>query len=92
MTRVITEPSTGSALSSAVIRNQLQLLENEIGGVLYYTATGTINGSNQVFTVTAEPTAVIADGTTLFEGLGYTYAALSITLDNPPISFVRYTL
>jgi len=54
------------------------------------TPTGTVDSSNASFTVTAEPKCVISDGMTYFDGAGYTYAALSITLDIPPSSFIRY--
>jgi len=54
------------------------------------TPTGTVNSSNASFTVTAVPKCVISDGMTYFDGAGYTYAALSITLDIPPSSFIRY--
>jgi hypothetical protein len=47
-------------------------------------ATGVVNGVNAVFGVTARPTSVVSDGTTYFEGSGYSYAALSITFDVPP--------
>ncbi len=61
-------------------------------GTVYYTPIGTVNASNTVFTVTAEPTSVIADGITYFANAGYTYAALTITMDIPPSQYVRYTL
>lgn len=51
--------------------------------------TGTINGVNQVFTVTAKPLWVVSDGTTYFDANGYTYAALTITMDIPPSSYIR---
>lgn len=53
------------------------------------TPTGTVDGSNSVFTVTAEPKWVVSDGIVLFDGLGYTYSALSITLDIPPSYGIR---
>jgi hypothetical protein len=53
------------------------------------TPTGTINSVNTVFTVTAEPKFVVADGTTYFANAGYTYAALSITMDIAPSSSIR---
>jgi hypothetical protein len=44
-----------------------------------------------VFTVgTTAPTDVIADGTTLFEGFGYTYTSPIITLRNGATQFVRF--
>ncbi len=50
------------------------------------------DGSVTVFTVTAQPKYVVADGTTYFEGQGYSYAALQITFNIGglgPASFVR---
>ena len=42
-----------------------------------------------VFTVTAEPQWIVADGTTYYAGKGYTYAALAVTMEVPPSSFIR---
>ncbi len=61
------------------------------GVVIYYTPTGTVNGVNTVFTVASEPSAVVSDGITYFNGFGYTYAALTITMDIPPSQYIRYT-
>jgi hypothetical protein len=60
------------------------------GGVAWSTPTGTVNGTNTVFTVASEPTEVLSDGTIFVDGAGYSYAALTITLTNPPASFIRY--
>lgn len=62
------------------------------GAVMYYTPTGTVNGLNASFGVTARPTSVISDGIQYFEDAGYSYAALIITMDIPPSSYIRYTL
>ena len=49
------------------------------------------NVGTSIFTVgTSAPTDVIADGTTLFEGFGYTYTSPIITLTNPCTQFLRY--
>lgn len=53
------------------------------------TPTGTVDASNQTFTVTAEPKYVVADGVTYFAGAGYTYNALQITMDIPPSQSIR---
>lgn len=58
-------------------------------GVTVTTPTGTVNGVNAIFTVTAQPKWVVSDGITYFNGAGYTYAALSITLDVPPSQYIR---
>ncbi len=59
------------------------------GGSTIETPTGTIDGSNTSFTVTAEPTYVVSDGITYFNGAGYTYAALTLTMDVPPSQYIR---
>lgn len=53
------------------------------------TPSGTINGSNTSFTVSNEPKWIIADGVTYFEGAGYSYSAGTLTIDTPPVSFIR---
>lgn len=58
-------------------------------GATIETPTGAVNSSNQTFTVSAEPQYVIADGVTYFDGAGYTYAALSITMDTAPSQYIR---
>ena len=58
-------------------------------GVTVETPTGTVNGSNVSFTVTAEPLWVVADGATYFAGVGYTYSSLTVTMDLAPSIFIR---
>lgn len=59
------------------------------GGYTKETPGGAVNSSNTSFTVTAEPVYVIADGITYFDGAGYTYAGLTITMDSPPSQYIR---
>lgn len=59
------------------------------GGVTVETPVGTVNAVNTIFTVTAEPKWVVSDSATYFNGAGYTYAALTITLDIPPSQYIR---
>jgi hypothetical protein len=59
------------------------------GGYTKETPTGAVDSSNVIFTVTAEPVYIISDGITYFDGAGYTYSALTITLDSPPNQFIR---
>lgn len=55
MVRTITQPAEHSSLASAVVRQQLQLLENEICAVgKNYVVTGNIDGANQDFTIPIE--------------------------------------
>lgn len=56
------------------------------------TPIGTVNAVNAVFIVTARPSSVVADGITYFEGAGYSYSTLSVTLDVPPSQYIRYYL
>lgn len=41
------------------------------------------------FAVSAEPKWVVADGITHFDGAGYTYTPLLVTMDLAPSSFIR---
>jgi hypothetical protein len=59
------------------------------GGATIETPTGTVNGSNATFTVSDAPQYVVADGITYFDGAGYTYGALSITMDVAPSQYIR---
>lgn len=60
------------------------------GGGTVSTPVGDVDSSNTSFTVTAEPKWVVADGITYYDGAGYTYAALTITMDIAPSQYVRY--
>lgn len=59
------------------------------GGSTVETPTGTVNGTNTSFTVSAEPSQVVSDGITYFAGVGYTYGALTITMDVAPSQYIR---
>lgn len=59
------------------------------GGVTVETPIGAVDGSNKTYTVSTEPAWVVADGVTYFDGAGYTYSALTITMDSQPVSFIR---
>ncbi len=58
-------------------------------GVVIETPVGVVNAVNNVFTVTAEPLWVVSDGIQYFDGAGYVYAALTITLDVAPSQYIR---
>lgn len=53
------------------------------------TPSGTVDGSNVTFTVTATPVCIVSDSSTLFENFGYTLAGLTVTMDNAPNQFIR---
>lgn len=59
------------------------------GGSTVETPTGSVNGSNTSFTVSDVPQYVVADGVTYFDGAGYTYGALTVTMDVPPSQYIR---
>jgi hypothetical protein len=63
-----------------------------VGGVSFYTPSGTVNGTNASFGVTSSPSSVIADGITSFLGAGFTYSAPNIIMAIPPSEYIRYTL
>lgn len=60
----------------------------------FATPTGTVNGTNDTFIVTAQPVYVVSDGITYFEGAGYSFNSGSnqITMDIPPSQYIKYVL
>lgn len=78
-----------------VSKTELQALTNRVNSLEatsvgnVTTPTGTVNASNTSFTTSVTPTYIVADGVTLFEGAGYSFSAPTITMDNPPYSFIR---
>lgn len=58
-------------------------------GFTIETPTGTVDGANVTFTVTSTPKYIISDGTTYFDGQGYTIVGLTLTLTVPPQFFIR---
>ena len=63
-------------------------------GVTVVTPTGTVNGSNTVFTVATQPKWVIVDSSIYFETLHYTYSGVTLTMDAliAPTEFIRAIL
>lgn len=59
------------------------------GSTTVETPTGTVNASNTSFTVSAEPKFIVSDGVTYFASAGYTYAALTVTMDVAPSQYIR---
>ena len=86
-------PGTNMAIAYSEVNGQPTLTFNATGGgpggISVETPTGLVNASNTTYTVSAEPLWVVADGTTYYDGAGYTYAALSITMDIPPSASIR---
>lgn len=77
------DPTTGRLLVTG----------NGTGGLIEITFTGTVDGSNTVFTVTSAPTYVVSDGVwykaTDNNGIvQWTYSAGSVTMVIPPISSI----
>lgn len=58
-------------------------------GITIETPPETPNAVITDFTASAEPKYVVADGTTYFEGEGYSYSAPTVTMDVPPSSSIR---
>lgn len=87
-TRTITIPATGAALSSSDMRNQLQLLENEVAPVAYPVENEVVSGSGTSWTLSATPIAgsvkLWGGGIRLTPGVGndYTISGTSITTAN----------
>ncbi len=83
----------GVSLAYSKVNGQDTITINATGGgssgVTVETPVGTVDASNTVFTVSAEPQFVVSDNVTYFDGAGYTYAALTITMDVPPSVSIR---
>lgn len=58
-------------------------------GTTIETPSGTVNGTNAIFTVTSTPDYIVSDGATYFDGAGYTIVGLTVTMTVPPSSFIR---
>lgn len=61
-------------------------------GVTVETPTGSVDSSNTSFTVTSEPKWIVSDGVTYFDGAGYSYSSLTVTMTIPPSSYIRAIL
>lgn len=59
------------------------------GSVSVETPPETPNASIVNFTVSAQPKWIVADGITYFEGAGYSYSSLTVTMDLAPSSWIR---
>ena len=59
------------------------------GGGTISTPTGTVNGSNTSFTVTAVPLFIVSDGIVYFENFGFSITGLAITMTIPPSQYIR---
>lgn len=58
-------------------------------GVTVETPSGTVNGSNKTFTVTATPKWIVSDGIVYFENAGYTLSGLTVTMTSEPGQYIR---
>ena len=89
MTRTITNPADNSALTSSVMRSELQILENEIGAITAPTfiENEIVSGSSQTFTLANTPVAlsvhVYGRGQRLKLGTDYTISGAIITTTDP---------
>lgn len=72
------------------LENRVSALEQGGGsGVTIETPTGTVDGSNRTFTVSATPKWIIGDGIVYFENAGYTLSGLTVTMTSAPWSYIR---
>ena len=53
------------------------------------TPTGDVDASNTTFTPTSEPSWVVADGITYFDGAGYSFSGGDIEMDLAPSDYIR---
>ncbi len=81
----------GNGVSAEIINGVMTVTVTDSGGGGFTRETplGDVNSVNTVFAVTEEPNYVVADGVTYFDGAGYTYSALTITMDIPPSQYIR---
>lgn len=78
---------TGSGVSGSATNDDVSLAF--IGsGVTKEIPTGTVNGSNTTFTVSATPKWIVADSNTYFENNGYTLSGLTVTMTSAPWSSI----
>ena len=81
---------TGMSIAYSQVNGQDTITFEASGsGITIETPPETPDAIITVFTVSAEPKFVVADGTTYFNGAGYTYAALQVTMDLPPSVSIR---
>lgn len=82
----------GSGVSAAVVNGRTTVTISGGGsGSTVTTPTGSVNGSNVTFTISASitPVWIIADGITYFSGAGYSYSSGVITMVSPPNNYIR---
>lgn len=81
---------TGMAIAYSKVNGQDTITLTVTGsGTTVETPPEAPNAVRVAFTVSAQPKWVVADGTTYYEGAGYSYAALTVTMDIAPSSFIR---
>jgi len=59
------------------------------GTIAVETPTGTVDGTNVTFTVSATPKWIVSDGAIYFDGAGYSLSTLTVTMTVPPVGFIR---
>lgn len=84
---------TGVSLAYSKVNGQDTITINATGGgsggVTVETPPETPDASRTQFTASAEPQWVVADGTTYYEGAGYTYADPFVNMTVPPSATIR---
>ena len=82
----------GTGVATSVVGGLLTItITGGSGGSSIETPTGTVDGSNLIFTVTQTPLYTIVDGISKFSGVHYSYSAGTITLfaDNAPTQYIK---
>lgn len=86
-------PGTGMSIAYSKINGLDTLTFNATGGgtggITVETPAGNVDGNNTQFTPTSQPQWVVSDGTTYYEGAGYTWDGTHINMVIPPSSFIR---
>lgn len=59
------------------------------GGITVSTPAQSPNGVIVAFTAIGTPKWVTADGQTYYAGAGYSYSAPTVTMDIPPVQYIR---
>ena len=80
---------TGAGVAATYGNNGIVNITIAGGGVTFETPTGTVDGANKTFTVTATPDFVVVDGIMYFDGSGYSIAGLTVTTVIAPAGFIR---
>lgn len=71
------------ALEASYDSSNVALISDIGAGIAFETPSGTIDDSNQSFTVANTPLYIVVNGTQYFENVGFTRTLLALTLSFP---------